>query len=72
MERATLSIEGMSCGHCVQAVTRALQEVEGVRVEHVGVGIAEVSFDPAAATPERIATAVQDEGYEVVSTRRAS
>jgi len=26
----TLKIKGMSCGHCVKAVTKALSEIDGV------------------------------------------
>ena len=33
MRRATLHIEGMSCGHCLNAVNRALSAVPGVRIE---------------------------------------
>ena len=29
----TLAIDGMSCGHCVQAVTKALSAVPGVKVQ---------------------------------------
>lgn len=70
MERAVLSIEGMSCAHCVRAVTKALEGMEGVAVERVGVGSAEVSFDPAVVGPEGIAAAVAEEGYPVRSIGR--
>ena len=38
----TLSIDGMSCGHCVKAVTKALSAVPGVRVKSVAVGTAQI------------------------------
>ena len=72
MERATLQIEGMSCGHCVRAVTRALEEVRGVRVERVEVGAAEVSYDAGVAAPEGISAAVEEQGYRVAGVGRAS
>ena len=72
MERATLTIEGMSCGHCVRAVTRALEEMEDVRVEHVEIGAARVAYDAARTAPERMATALRDEGYEVAHVGRGS
>jgi copper chaperone CopZ len=28
---ATISIKGMSCNHCVMAVTKALNEVDGIK-----------------------------------------
>ncbi len=67
MEKATLRIEGMSCGHCVKAVRDALAEVEGVQVERVDVGEALVAYDPAQTSPAAIGEAVRDAGYEVAA-----
>jgi copper chaperone len=64
MERLTMKVEGMSCGHCVHAVTNALKNVEGVTVETVAIGSATVSYDPAATSVEQITRAVEDAGYE--------
>ncbi|HKG95417.1 MAG TPA: heavy-metal-associated domain-containing protein [Gemmatimonadaceae bacterium] len=64
MERVTLDIAGMSCGHCVGAVTRALQSVNGVAVERVSVGSATVAFDPAVVSTDDVARAVEEAGYE--------
>lgn len=72
MERMSLTIEGMSCGHCVGAVERALRSVAGVQVERVGVGSAEVCFDPAVVGPDRIQGAVAGQGYGVLDTGRQS
>jgi copper chaperone CopZ len=66
MERVRLTIEGMSCGHCVRAVDRALKDLPGVQVEQVDVGSAVVAYDPAAVTPEQIEAAISEEGYEVL------
>ena len=63
MERTELSIDGMSCGHCVGQVTKALQTVPGVVVEQVVVGKAQVSFDPAKASRDAVAGAVTKAGY---------
>lgn len=68
MDRITMKIDGMTCGHCVSAVDKALRKVDGVAVEQVAVGSATVSFDPSAVSEARIAEAVKDEGYAVVST----
>jgi copper chaperone CopZ len=64
MERLELEIGGMSCQHCVNAVTKALSEVPGVTVERVAIGHAAVTYDPAETTPESVLDAVNDEGYE--------
>ena len=64
MERLRLEIDGMSCDHCVRAVTTALRALPGVRVEEVAIGRATVDYDPARTTPEQVLEAVADEGYE--------
>lgn len=70
MERMTMKIDGMACGHCVSQVTKALKEVEGVKLEQVSVGSATVSFDPAVASEEKITQAVEDQGYAVATATR--
>lgn len=63
MERISLKISGMSCGHCVGRVTSALKSMPGVNVENVAIGSATVSYDPKATTAAEIATTVTDAGY---------
>lgn len=65
MARATLKVTGMTCGHCVQAVTNALQETEGVRSAQVDLqaGRAMVDYDEGQTTPRALANVVMDEGY---------
>ena len=63
MEQKTIAITGMSCGHCVAGVKRALSEIEGLEVKDVKVGSATVGYDPTEITPERIAQAIEAEGY---------
>ncbi len=64
MEKLSLSISGMSCGHCVSRVTKALQGLDGVAVENVSVGTATLSYDPGRVTPQRITGAVDDLGFQ--------
>ena len=59
----TLGISGMSCGHCVAAVTSALETVPDVRVRKVSIGSATIEVD-AGASPDRAVAAVRDAGYE--------
>lgn len=63
MERATLRIEGMSCGHCVGHVTRTLDALDGVTPDVVEIGKAVVSYDPAIVDADTIAGAVTKGGY---------
>ena len=55
METYELSIDGISCGHCVARVTRALAGVRGVKVEQVSVGSARISIDPQVAEIKQVA-----------------
>ena len=68
METKTLKVEGMSCEHCVKAVTNALSGMDGVADVAVSLKNKTVSFshDPAKAPLETITAAITDEGYEVV------
>ena len=70
MERMTMKIDGMTCGHCVSQVTKALKGLDGVKLEQVTVGSATVSFDPAIASEARITAAVEDQGYAIAATTR--
>ncbi len=63
MRQANLHIEGMSCGHCLNAVNRALSALPGVRIEMIRIGRAEVSYDEGAISPSQLAAAVSDAGY---------
>ena len=65
MARTTLKVTGMSCGHCVKAVTQALESVDGVRQADVdlGAGQATVEYDEALTSPAVLADAVTEEGY---------
>jgi copper chaperone CopZ len=58
-----LSIEGMHCEACVRRVTNALNGTEGVCVDSVEVGAADVTFDSATIAPEQIAAAVDHVGF---------
>jgi copper chaperone len=69
MQHATFEISGMSCGHCVKAVDKALQQTAGVSVDAVAIGSATVSFDPAQTTAQQIAQAIDEAGYPVTATR---
>lgn len=72
MERVRLTIEGMTCGHCVRGVDQALRRLAGVEVEKVEIGSAIVAYDPAAVKPEQMEEAISEEGYEVRSVGRAT
>jgi copper chaperone len=61
-----LTIQGMSCGHCVMHVRKALATVSGLKTESVDIGKALVEFDEAIVTRELIAKAIEEAGYKLV------
>jgi copper chaperone len=63
MERLVMDIQGMSCGHCVGAVKRALTAIDGTTVDSLTVGSAEVHYDPAKTDERTILIAVDAAGY---------
>jgi copper chaperone len=66
METVTLKVQGMTCQGCVRSVKKVLEGVPGVDQAEVSLERAEaqVRFDPASASPARLAQAVQDAGYQ--------
>jgi copper chaperone len=63
VERVELTIEGMTCEHCVRAVRQRLQQTDGVEVEQVAVGAATIRMDSSRVSMEGIEDAIADEGY---------
>ena len=58
-----LVIDGMTCGHCVNAVSGALTQLPSVKVQDVTIGSANVAFDPDRVSVAKILDVVNDEGY---------
>jgi copper chaperone len=71
MEDLTLTIKGMSCGHCVQSITKVLANLKGVKVDQVKIGEASLGFYPQSITPEQIIHAIEEAGYEAQRTMEA-
>ena len=69
MEEKILKVNGMSCEHCVKAVSGALGAISGVADIVVSLKEGTVSFkhDPALASIEAIKDAIIDEGFEMAS-----
>ena len=67
MQHATLHIHGMSCGHCLHAVKRALSAVPGVEIESLQMGRAQVRYDEGATSPAALEAAVTEAGYRATA-----
>ena len=66
MKTQELTIQGMSCGHCVMHVRKALAKLNGLNVESVEIGKALVNFDETIVTREHVAKAIEEAGYKLV------
>jgi copper chaperone len=65
--KTKVTIEGMSCGHCVKHVKGALEELEGVRNVDVNLENKTAIFDSNTEIGEaKIKYVIEDVGYEVV------
>jgi copper chaperone len=71
MSEVILTISGMTCGGCVNSVTRVLQSAPGVQQATVTLvpSQAVVSYDAAVTDPEKLAQAVADAGFTAVASR---
>ena len=67
MTTTTLPVKGMTCGGCVNSVTKALKGVEGVHDVEVSLEKhqATVTFDEAKVSTDQLKEAVEDAGYDV-------
>ncbi|MFC3797677.1 cation transporter [Cohnella sp. GCM10012308] len=63
---ATLKVEGMSCGHCVNSVEGALKQLGAEAKVDLAAGSVAVSYDESKLGLADIKTAIEDQGYEVV------
>lgn len=68
MTDLTLIISGMSCGHCVASVSKALKGVDGVQVNDVRIGSAQLRYDESKVSAARLAQLVNDEGYAATAS----
>lgn len=68
---ATYSVTGMTCGHCVSAVTEeltALPGVSGVTVDLVSGGTSAVHVtSDGELDPKAVAAAVDEAGYQLAA-----
>ena len=69
MSTATYTVTGMTCGHCVSAVTEEVSQVPGVTVVDVDLGSGGLTVTGNAAVDEAaVRAAVEEAGYEVAGS----
>lgn len=63
----SVKIKGMNCQHCVMAVTKALQAVEGIKNVSVDLQTGAASYEETKPVDAAvIAQAIKKAGYDVV------
>ena len=63
---STYTVTGMTCGHCVNAVTSELTGLDGVEDVQVDLGTGQVTVTSAAPlSDESVRAAVDEAGYEL-------
>lgn len=58
-----LNVQGMTCGHCVKAVTRAVQEQDAQAKVEVDLAGKQVRVQSSLAV-EQVLAAIREEGYQ--------
>ena len=66
MQEIELTIEGMTCHHCVMSVQKELSKLSGVEVKDVQIGRARVRYDEAHVRTEDLERAIEEAGYRLV------
>ncbi|MFD1737653.1 copper chaperone CopZ [Bacillus salitolerans] len=67
MEKITLKVNGMSCGHCIKAIEGSVGELSGVNHVKVNLeqGTVDLEFNSAEVTLDQIKETIDDQGYDV-------
>jgi len=66
--QTTVKVSGMTCGHCVSAVTMELSLVPNVTEVDVDLAAGQVTITSQIALDDsQVSTAINEAGYELVS-----
>ena len=68
MTTETFMVKGMTCEHCVRAVTEEVTKLAGVRTVKVDLATGAVTVDSDAVLEKpAVGAAIDEAGYEVLS-----
>ena len=69
MKESIVIVEGMSCEHCVKAVTKAINALPGIGNVAVDLkkGLVTVKHDIETTGIEKLKKAIIDQGYDIKS-----
>jgi len=63
----SITIKGMSCQHCVMAVTKSLTALDGVKDVNVDLKSGVATYEEVKAVdPKVVAAAIKKAGFEIV------
>jgi copper chaperone len=67
MEKITIKVNGMSCGHCVNSIEGSVGKLDGVNSVKVNLaeGTVDVEFNTAEVALSKIKETIDDQGYDV-------
>ncbi|HAN10121.1 MAG TPA: copper resistance protein CopZ [Clostridiales bacterium] len=71
MDKVVINVEGMSCSHCEDTVTKAILGLNGV--DEVSVSLANktvvVEYDSTKVTNDDIKSVIVEKGYDVIEEK---
>jgi copper ion binding protein len=67
VEQVIFTVTGMSCAHCVAAITDELTKVPGVTAVHIDLETKMVVVDGDQLHEKALRDAIDEAGYEVAS-----
>jgi len=65
MTNVTLKVQGMSCGHCVNSIEKALKEIGAQGKVDLEGGTVAVQFEEGKLTLASVKEAIEEQGYEI-------
>lgn len=67
MDKTVLRVEGMSCSHCVNAISNSVGELNGVSSVNVDLDakVVSVDYDNEKISIDIIKATIEDQGYDV-------
>jgi copper chaperone len=68
MNKITLEVSGMSCGHCVKAVEESVGGIDGVNSVkvHLSKGLVDVEYNAETVTIDTMKETIDEQGYVVI------
>ena len=69
MIKTVLTVEGMSCKHCVKAVTTAVTALPGTGgvLVDLSAKTVTVEYEPSVTSVDDIKRRIEDQGYEIIT-----